>query len=200
MRAAVLPILIGCFAHPALAQDKAGIDTLMSLCTPISATGTSIRTGLAEAGWTAQTRQSGLQARRDLVGSQLWSFFADATPSQRLERVEDVVIAIGASMGDASFAELYTQEGEVVLILSQDPNISCLWVGPEDEAFAARVEAIGGFPVRANESTTTTAGRTQTVEAGGRDWTRIETYARIDESDRAGPYAAAARLDRSPVQ
>ncbi|SFR47012.1 hypothetical protein SAMN04488005_2316 [Yoonia tamlensis] len=200
MRAAVLPVLIGCLAQPGYAQAEAGIDTMMSLCIPISATGTSIRAGLTESGWTAQTPQSGLQARRDLIGSQMWSFFSDATPSQRLELVDDVVIAVGASMVDPNFAEIYTHEGEVVLILSQGPNISCLWVGPEDEAFDARVAAIGGFPMGVPESTTTTAALTQTVEAGGSDWTRIENYARIDASDRTGPYPAAARLDRSPAQ
>lgn len=130
MRAAVLPTIACFFAHPALAQDA------------------------ADAGWTAQTPQSGLQARRDLGGSQLWSFFPDATPQQ-------------------------------------NPDTA--------DAFAARIATNGGLPAGIPDSTTTTAGRTQTVDADDRDWPRIETYARIQESDSTGLYSAAARLDRSPA-
>lgn len=199
MRAVVL-LLALLAANPSAAQNASGVDEIISLCHPISATGDSIRAGLRDAGWTAETRQSGAQAARDLVGSQMWSFTNDMTTDAQLAAVDELVFALNASLVDPAFGEIYTKPDEVVLLLTQGVNLSCLWVGNESDAFSARVAAIGGFPNVQEPSSVTTAGRNQTVEAGGADWIRLERYAILADNGRAGPYAAAARLDRSPAQ
>lgn len=184
----------------ALAQDDAGLSSLMAACSPIAATGESIRADLSDAGWSAETVQSGIADMLDLIGSHMWSFMADAPVDAQLGAVNDVAVALRASLADPVFGEIYTRPGEVVVLLTQGVNISCFWAGGEGDIFAARVADVGGFPTPDAPSAVTTASRIQTVEAGGQDWTRIESYAVLTEDGRAGPYPAAARLDRSPVQ
>lgn len=189
--------LCGALAAPATAQDAAGIDTLMDLCIPISATGTSVRAGLRDAGWAELGKPDAAAPLGHLVASQMWFMEADGSPERRLALAQDYSDAFYASLGNDMLGPVYVLGDEVAMVLVSDDNISCIWAGPEDAAVKARIDAVGSFPAAEG---TVTAARTQLVEAGGSDYRRIETYAFIDETERAGPLPYAARLDRSPVQ
>ncbi|WP_166417048.1 hypothetical protein [Cochlodiniinecator piscidefendens] len=190
-------ILCSIFTLPVSAQDVAGIDSLMDLCIPISATGASIRAGLPEAGWTKIDKVDAAEPLRNLVASQMWFLESASTPQQRLSLTSDYVNAFYASLGNSTLGPIFTFDDQVAMVLADDANISCIWAGPEDDALTDRINAVGDFPAADG---TVTAARTQTVEAGGSDYTRIETYAFIAADERAGPLPFAARLDRSPVQ
>jgi hypothetical protein len=185
-------------AQSAAAQDALGVGDVMAACTPTGASGPSIRAELTAAGWTAQTPQNGRQDLRDLLGSHVWGIASDTPLEDQPALIDLYVPAFVASLNDPEFGQIYTRQGAVAVILSQGVNLSCFWAGPESATFAAQVESIGGFP-QAQDSSVTSATRTQTVEAGGQDWTRIESYATLTQDGRIGPDPAAARLDRSPV-
>ena len=198
MRAAPLALAL-MLAGPALAQDSAGVDDMMAACAPISASSGSIRADLVGAGWSAETLQSGAQTLRDLLGSHMWSFAGGAPVADQLASIDQYYVAFVASLNDPAFGQIYARADGAIVVLSQGTNLSCFWAGEESDVFAERVAAVGGFP-QAEDSDVTTAALTQTVEFGASDWTRIESYAILTEEGRVGPYPAAARLDRSPVQ
>ena len=187
-------------AGPALAQDASGATTVMNACRPIAATGATIRADLTGAGWMAVTPGNGAGDLRDLVGSHMWSFTDSAPAADQFGLVNDYVVALTASLNNPEFGQIYTRDGQVSVVLNQGENISCFWPGSDDAAFLAQVGTIGGFPGPADAAPPVTARIDQTVEAGGRDWRRVESYARLSEDTRAGPYPAAATLGRSPFQ
>lgn len=194
--AILLASVCSTIAFPAAARDAAGIDLLMELCTPIAATGESLRTGLNDAGWTMLEKADAGQAIASLVASQMWFMESAASTEQQLALTRDYIDAFYASYGSDFIGPVFTMGDQVAMVLASDDNISCIWAGPEDPALMARIDAVGGFP---DAEGTVTAARTQVVEVGGRDHRRNETYAFIAASDRAGPLPYAARLDRSPV-
>ena len=195
--ALVLTSGLGLSAH---AQDASGVGTVMAACQPIMADGATIRTDLSSAGWVTQDTQSGAGDLRDLVGSQMWAFMNTAPSSDHLSEVDAFVSALTASLNDLEFGQIYTHDGQVAVVLSQGENISCFWIGPDDDIFRNQVETIGGFPGPADGPSPVTARKDQTVEFAGRDWRRVESYASLSEETRAGPYPAAALLGRSPAQ
>ena len=195
--AILLASVCGALAFPASANDAAGIDVLMELCTPIAATGESLRAGLNDAGWTMLEKADAGQAIASLVASQMWFMESTASIDQQLALTKEYVDAFYASYGSDFIGPIFTMGEQVAMVLASDGNISCIWAGPEDPALMARIDAVGGFP---DAEGTVTAARTQLVEVGGLDHRRVETYAFIEASDRGGPLPYAARLDRSPVQ
>ncbi len=197
LRRGLSAAICGLLAAPAAAQDAAGIDTLMELCIPLSATGASVRAALPDAGWRELGKSDAAAPLANLVASQMW-FMESGVPAERQRALtQDYADAFYASLGNATLGPVFVRGDEVAMVLAVDDNISCIWAGPGDAALTARIEAIGGFPAADG---TVTGARTQLVEAGGADYRRIETYARIDAADRTGPLPYAARLDRSPVE
>jgi len=179
------------------AQDSAGINTLMDLCIPISADGASARDGLRNAGWKELAKPEAAAPLANLIASQMWHLAADSSSERRLELTVDYTDGFYASLGNAMLGPIFTLEDQVAMVLEADGSLSCMWAGPKDDALLARIDAIGGFPAADG---TVTAAKTQIVEFGSADYSRNETYAFIDSSDRAGQLPYAARLDRSPVQ
>jgi len=187
----------GLLAMPAAAQDLSGIDMLMELCAPIAATGASVRAGLRDAGWTELAKPDAGAAVANLVASQMWHMESGVSSEQQLALTKDYTDGFFASLGNDMLGPIYVLGDEVAMVLAAEASVSCIWAGPDSDALKARIEAVGGFPAADG---TVTGAKTQVVEAGGTEYRRIETYAYIEASDRAGPLPFAARLDRSPVQ
>lgn len=192
-----LAVLCCAFANSSSAQEVSGIDTLMDLCIPISANGESVRQGLRDAGWAELNKPEAAAPLANLIASQMWHLEAGSPPQQRLDLTQDYTNGFYASLGNAMLGPIFTLGDQVAMVLAADDSISCMWAGPEDAALLAHIDAIGGFPAAEG---TVTGAKTQTVEYGSADYSRIETYAYIDSADRVGPLPYAARLDRSPVQ
>jgi len=185
------------FFSAASAQDTAGIDSLMALCIPISATGESVRAALPEAGWRVLGKPRAAEPVANLIASQMWHLAADSSPQKRLDLTGDYTNGVYASLGTAFLGLVFTRGDDVAMVLADGDSLSCIWAGPKSDALLARIEAIGGLP---EAEGTVIGAKTQTVEAGGTDYSRIETYAFIARTDRAGPLPYAARLDRFPTQ
>lgn len=188
---------------PAHAQDSSDVSSVIEACTPLEATGASIGGDLTAAGWVAQPPEVNLTDLRNLIGSQMWMLEPDAPLEEQLALVDDYTTAFANVLEDPEQAQMYTKTGNVAVILAIDEDLSCLWAGPEDAAFTAQVETIDGFAdVDEAEADTTfqTAATNQTITTDGREWMRNQNYARLPEAFREGPHAAAARLDRSPIQ
>lgn len=196
-RMALSATLCGLLAMPAAAQDAAGIDMLMELCTPIAASGASVRAGLRDAGWAELAKPDAGAAVANLVASQMWHMESGASTEQQLALTKDYTDAFYASLGNDMLGPIYALGDEVAMVLADGGNLSCIWAGPDSDALAARIAAVGGFPAADG---TVTGAKTQIVEVAGTDYRRIETYAFIEASDRAGPLPFAARMDRSPAQ
>ena len=188
--------VFGAITSAATAQDTAGINSLMDLCIPISATGASVRSGLRDAGWLEMNKPDAAPALANLIASQMWHLESGSTPQQRFDLTKSYTDAFYASLGNATLGPVYTFGEQVAMVLADGENISCIWAGPEDSDLLARIETIGSFPA---VDGTVTAAKNQTVEVGGANYSRNESYAYIASSDRAGPLPYAARLDRSPT-
>ena len=196
-RAAALCLAL--LAMPAHAQEGGSAASLISACAPIAATGGSIRADLTATGWDALPVANADFAIRAVVAAHIWGFAPEATSDDYPGLITQYVPAFRASLNDPVFGQVYTQDGAAAIVLSQGENISCFWAGSVTEDFTAQVATIGALPGDP-AAEKRTASRNQTVEAGGRDWTRIESYAILQGAAQSGPYGASARLDRSPMQ
>lgn len=192
-----LSISTSLFVSAVNAQEIAGLDALMEICTPISATGESARAGLRDAGWQELSKPDAARPLANLIASQMWHLEAGASAQKRLDLTSDYINGFYASLGSPLIGPIFAHGDQVALVLADGDNLSCMWAGSESEALRARIDAIGGLP---DIEGTVTGAKTQTVEVGEALYSRIESYAYITPADRNGPLPFAARLDRSPAQ